>query len=171
MEARFGSAPIVRATLGHDRVAIEALVFDEPPMEAATVIVPDSAGGAEHVVEVLEPSSEQFAARLLKIAKERRKWAKREGVSCYRVYDADLPDYAVAIDVYAGAGDAEGNTTCTSPSTRPLLGRPRPARAASTTCWRSRRSRWAFAPTTCSPRRAAATRAARSIATPAAAAT
>lgn len=109
VEARFGSAPIVRATLGHDRVATEALVFDEPPMEAVTVIVPDSAGGAEHVVEVLEPSSEQFAARLRKTAKERRKWAKREGVSCYRVYDADLPDYAVAIDVYPGAGDAEGN--------------------------------------------------------------
>lgn len=109
VEARFGSAPIVRATLGHDRVATEALVFDEPPMEAVTVIVPDSAGGAEHVVEVLEPSSEQFAARLRKTAKERRKWAKREGVSCYRVYDADLPDYAVAIDVYPGAGDADGN--------------------------------------------------------------
>lgn len=109
VEARFGSAPIVRATLGHDRVATEALVFDEPPMEAVTVIVPDSAGGAEHVVEVLESSSEQFAARLRKTAKERRKWAKREGVSCYRVYDADLPDYAVAIDVYPGAGDAEGN--------------------------------------------------------------
>ena len=109
VEARFGSAPIVRATLGHDRVATEALVFDEPPMEAVTVIVPDSAGGAEHVVEVLEPSSEQFAARLRKTAKERRKWAKREDVSCYRVYDADLPDYAVAIDVYPGAGDAEGN--------------------------------------------------------------
>lgn len=109
VEARFGGAPIVRATLGHDRVATEALVFDEPPMEAVTVIVPDSAGGAEHVVEVLEPSSEQFAARLRKTAKERRKWAKREGVSCYRVYDADLPDYAVAIDVYPGAGDAEGN--------------------------------------------------------------
>lgn len=109
VEARFGSAPVVRAELGRDRVAAEALVFDEPPMKAVTVVVPDSAGGAEHVVEVLEPSSEQFAARLHKVAKERRKWARREGVSCYRVYDADLPDYAVAIDVYPGAGDAEGN--------------------------------------------------------------
>lgn len=39
--------------------------------------------------------------------------ARREGVSCYRVYDADLPDYAVAIDVYPGAGDAEATCTCT----------------------------------------------------------
>lgn len=109
VETRFGSAPVAHATLGQDRVATEASVFDEPPVKAHEVIVPDSAGGAEHVVEVLEPSSEQFAARLRKTAKERRKWARREGVSCYRVYDADLPDYAVAIDVYPGAGDAEGN--------------------------------------------------------------
>ena len=109
VEARFGVAPAVRAVLGRDRVETEALVFDKPPMEAVKVVVPDPAGGAEHVVEVLEPTSEQFAARLRKTAKERRKWARREGVSCYRVYDADLPDYAVAIDVYPGAGDAEGN--------------------------------------------------------------
>ena len=68
------------------------------------------AGGKPQRVEVLEPASEQFASRLRKVFKERRKWAKREGVTCYRVYDSDLPDYAVAIDVYTGAGDARGNT-------------------------------------------------------------
>src|SRR6266853_275129 len=30
----------------------------------------------------------------------RRSSAEREGVSCYRVYDADMPEYAFAIDVY-----------------------------------------------------------------------
>lgn len=110
VEARFGSAPLLRATFGRDRVAVEALVYDTPPIEAVVVMVPDSAGGAEHRVEVLEPATEQFAARLFKMAKERRKWARREQVENYRVYDADLPDYAVAIDVYTGAGDAEGNT-------------------------------------------------------------
>ncbi|WP_080797929.1 class I SAM-dependent methyltransferase [Arabiibacter massiliensis] len=110
VEARFGAAPALKAKLGRDRVATEALVFDAPPKEAVTVVVPDSAGGAEHRVEVLEQTSEQFAARLRKVAKERRKWARREGVTCYRVYDADLPDYAVAVDVYEGAGQAAGNT-------------------------------------------------------------
>lgn len=110
VEDRFGTAPGTRVELGRDRVATEALVFYAPPAEAAVVVVPDPAGGAEHRVEVLEPASEQFSSRLFKVAKERRKWARREGISCYRVYDADLPDYAVAIDVYAGAGEAEGNT-------------------------------------------------------------
>lgn len=54
-------------------------------------------------VAVLVPSSSQFAARLAKVAKQRRKWARREDVSCYRVYDADLPDYAVSIDLFEGS--------------------------------------------------------------------
>lgn len=54
-------------------------------------------------IPVLIPESDQFAARLRKVAKQRRRWAAREGVTCYRVYDADLPDYAAAIDLYEGA--------------------------------------------------------------------
>lgn len=54
-------------------------------------------------VSVLVPASDQFAARLTKVAKQRAKWARKNDVSCYRVYDADLPDYAVSIDIYKGA--------------------------------------------------------------------
>ena len=43
---------------------------------------------------------EDFANRLQKNLKHLNKWARRAGVSCYRAYDADLPDYAVAVDVY-----------------------------------------------------------------------
>jgi 23S rRNA (guanine2445-N2)-methyltransferase / 23S rRNA (guanine2069-N7)-methyltransferase len=41
-----------------------------------------------------------FANRLQKNLKQLGKWARREGVECYRVYDADMPEYAVAIDLY-----------------------------------------------------------------------
>ena len=30
-----------------------------------------------------------------------RKWARQEGIECYRLYDADLPEYNVAVDRYA----------------------------------------------------------------------
>ncbi|ASP39620.1 23S rRNA (guanine(2445)-N(2))/(guanine(2069)-N(7))-methyltransferase [Bacterioplanes sanyensis] len=43
---------------------------------------------------------EAFANRVRKNLKQLHKWAKREQVSCYRLYDADLPEYAVAIDRY-----------------------------------------------------------------------
>ena len=57
---------------------------------------------------VLIPESEQFARRLRRVAKLRRKWAQREGVTCYRVYDADLPDYSAAIDLYEGSATTPG---------------------------------------------------------------
>ncbi|MCL2437743.1 MAG: bifunctional 23S rRNA (guanine(2069)-N(7))-methyltransferase RlmK/23S rRNA (guanine(2445)-N(2))-methyltransferase RlmL [Coriobacteriia bacterium] len=44
-----------------------------------------------------------FTNRLAKMAKHRKKWARRTGISCYRVYDADLPDFNVAVDFYQGA--------------------------------------------------------------------
>ena len=67
-----------------------------------------SLAGEERRVFVAEANSAQFAARLRKVAKERAKWARRSGVSCYRVYDADLPDYSLSVDVYEGAGNDEG---------------------------------------------------------------
>lgn len=40
--------------------------------------------------------------RLRKNARHLARWARREGVECYRVYDADLPEYAMAVDLYRG---------------------------------------------------------------------
>ncbi len=51
--------------------------------------------------EDLSPQSQDFSNRLQKNLKQRRRWAERAGIDCYRVYDADLPDYAAAIDFYS----------------------------------------------------------------------
>ncbi len=48
----------------------------------------------------LSAGAQMFANRLRKNLKHLGRWARREGVQCYRLYDADLPDYAVAVDVY-----------------------------------------------------------------------
>ena len=49
-----------------------------------------------------------FANRLQKNLSHLGKLARRQGVTCYRLYDADMPEYALAIDRYAGAGPDEG---------------------------------------------------------------
>ncbi len=106
---RFGAAPASRAEVrGRADAVVE--VFDAPPAALAVITVPDPAGGADHRVEVHDEGAAQFAARLFKVARERRRWARRSGVTSYRVYDADLPEYAAAIDLYQGAGDAESKT-------------------------------------------------------------
>ncbi|MEE9334805.1 MAG: bifunctional 23S rRNA (guanine(2069)-N(7))-methyltransferase RlmK/23S rRNA (guanine(2445)-N(2))-methyltransferase RlmL [Granulosicoccaceae bacterium] len=41
-----------------------------------------------------------FANRLRKNLKASKSWRKREGIRAWRTYDADLPEFAMAIDVY-----------------------------------------------------------------------
>jgi len=41
-----------------------------------------------------------FANRVRKNRKRLRSWRRRNGVTAYRVYDADMPEYAVAVDCY-----------------------------------------------------------------------
>jgi 23S rRNA (guanine2445-N2)-methyltransferase / 23S rRNA (guanine2069-N7)-methyltransferase len=48
----------------------------------------------------LSEGGKMFANRLQKNLKQLGKWARREGVECYRLYDADMPEYALAIDLY-----------------------------------------------------------------------
>ena len=48
----------------------------------------------------LSEGGQMFANRLQKNLKTLGKWARREGIDCYRVYDADMPEYAMAIDLY-----------------------------------------------------------------------
>jgi len=62
----------------------------------------------KRVPDAVAPQAEMFANRVRKRYRHLRKWARREDVTCFRVYDADLPEYAVAVDLYQGAGPDEG---------------------------------------------------------------
>jgi len=54
----------------------------------------------------LSPGASMLANRLRKNLRHLGRWARREAVSCYRVYDADLPEYAAAVDLYREAPDS-----------------------------------------------------------------
>jgi 23S rRNA (guanine2445-N2)-methyltransferase / 23S rRNA (guanine2069-N7)-methyltransferase len=53
---------------------------------------------------VQSPGAQMFANRLRKNLRLLGKQAKRENVTCWRLYDADMPEYAIAVDLYTGAG-------------------------------------------------------------------
>ncbi|HEX9778232.1 MAG TPA: bifunctional 23S rRNA (guanine(2069)-N(7))-methyltransferase RlmK/23S rRNA (guanine(2445)-N(2))-methyltransferase RlmL [Geopsychrobacteraceae bacterium] len=57
--------------------------------------------GRKSAIRQLSPGAEMFANRLRKNRKKIEKWARREAIDCYRLYDSDLPEYAVAVDIYA----------------------------------------------------------------------
>jgi len=49
----------------------------------------------------LSSGGQMFANRLQKNRKQLTKWINKNEINCYRLYDADMPEYAVAIDVYS----------------------------------------------------------------------
>jgi 23S rRNA (guanine2445-N2)-methyltransferase / 23S rRNA (guanine2069-N7)-methyltransferase len=49
------------------------------------------------------PGAQMFANRLRKNLQRLDPWAERERIDCFRVYDADMPEYAFAIDLYGRA--------------------------------------------------------------------
>ncbi|WP_297811270.1 bifunctional 23S rRNA (guanine(2069)-N(7))-methyltransferase RlmK/23S rRNA (guanine(2445)-N(2))-methyltransferase RlmL [uncultured Methylophaga sp.] len=68
------------------------------PAEALAQPVAETAPDVQ-TVEITE-QGQMFANRLKKNIKHLAKWARKNDLSCYRIYDADLPDYAMAIDIY-----------------------------------------------------------------------
>ena len=48
----------------------------------------------------LTADARMLANRLRKNRKRLAGWRKQQGIDCYRLYDADIPEYAVAIDIY-----------------------------------------------------------------------
>jgi 23S rRNA (guanine2069-N7)-methyltransferase / 23S rRNA (guanine2445-N2)-methyltransferase len=97
------------AELGTGKGATRVTVFEVPASPSGRAGAAGTSGP-----EILpapraaDPATAAFENRLRKMAKHWGTWARRNEVGCYRVYDADLPDYAVAIDVYAGAGPDTG---------------------------------------------------------------
>jgi 23S rRNA (guanine2445-N2)-methyltransferase / 23S rRNA (guanine2069-N7)-methyltransferase len=71
------------------------------------------------------PGSSMFANRLRKNYSKLGGWARRSEVACFRVYDADMPEYAFAIDVYGN----DERWACVQEYAAPLTIAPEAARA------------------------------------------
>ena len=65
-----------------------------PPIEHAT--------GEAKVADSDSSGTEMLANRLRKNRRILGRWARRANIACYRLYDADLPEYALAVDLYQG---------------------------------------------------------------------
>ena len=48
----------------------------------------------------LSSGAQMFSNRLQKNLKRLKKWARKEGISSYRLYDSDMPEYNVSIDFF-----------------------------------------------------------------------
>lgn len=79
---------------------IECRLFRYDPVPAQER--KEQTGAAIDTTLAASQGAQMVANRLRKNLKNLGKWARREGIDCYRIYDADLPEYALAIDLYHG---------------------------------------------------------------------
>jgi 23S rRNA (guanine2445-N2)-methyltransferase / 23S rRNA (guanine2069-N7)-methyltransferase len=106
-----GNPPLAKAlgiharrshTLFNGRIECRLLRFEITPDDFQQPRAP-----APDAAEIrTRPGAQMFANRLRKNLKSALDWAQRESVDCFRIYDADMPEYAFAIDQY---GDGAGN--------------------------------------------------------------
>ncbi|TAK60621.1 bifunctional 23S rRNA (guanine(2069)-N(7))-methyltransferase RlmK/23S rRNA (guanine(2445)-N(2))-methyltransferase RlmL [Methylobacter sp.] len=90
---------VPKAKTQEDRIAQAVELSKIPQPETVGVNMPDRQdAGKEHETV----GAEMFSNRLKKNLKKLSNWAKQNRITCYRVYDADLPEYAVAVDIYRG---------------------------------------------------------------------
>jgi 23S rRNA (guanine2445-N2)-methyltransferase / 23S rRNA (guanine2069-N7)-methyltransferase len=107
-----GNPPLAKAigiharrshTLFNGRIECRLLRFEVTPEDFQQ---PRRAPVVDVAQTRARPGAQMFANRLRKNAKTALEWARRESVDCFRIYDADMPEYAFAIDQY---GDGAGN--------------------------------------------------------------
>ncbi|OEC42961.1 23S rRNA (guanine(2445)-N(2))/(guanine(2069)-N(7))-methyltransferase [Pseudomonas sp. 1D4] len=80
------------------KVLPEQFVTGSRRQDSAVEAQPGVAPAAEPAR--LSEGGQMFANRLQKNLKQLGKWARKEGIQCYRLYDADMPEYALAVDLY-----------------------------------------------------------------------
>lgn len=71
-------------------------------------IAPPQRERASDAAPALSETAQMVANRLRRNLRKLKSWREREGVDAFRAYDADLPEYAAAIDVYIAIDDAGG---------------------------------------------------------------
>lgn len=81
------------------RMNIEPEAFFIPKAKTAEERISRAVEGSQQPTDD-RAGAEMFANRLQKNLKKLARWARQNQVTCYRVYDADLPEFAVAVDLY-----------------------------------------------------------------------
>ncbi|MCW0377284.1 Ribosomal RNA large subunit methyltransferase K/L [Xanthomonas sacchari] len=76
----------------------------ECPLIVCDPIAVAPRAGASEEPRALSDGAQMVANRLRKNLRKFKTWRARARIGCYRAYDADLPEYAAAIDVYQEDG-------------------------------------------------------------------
>lgn len=87
--------------LFNGKLPAQLLLFEVQPENARTPLDPAAPGQIMPRIANAE-RADMLRNRLKKNLKTIGQWARKQNIGCYRLYDADMPEYALAIDIYEG---------------------------------------------------------------------
>ncbi|WP_421841919.1 bifunctional 23S rRNA (guanine(2069)-N(7))-methyltransferase RlmK/23S rRNA (guanine(2445)-N(2))-methyltransferase RlmL [Marinobacter algicola] len=87
--------------LYNGKLPAQLLLFNVDDTSAMTPREPDVPGEVTPRI-ANEERAAMLRNRLKKNMKTVGQWARKQGIGCYRLYDADMPEFALAIDIYEG---------------------------------------------------------------------
>lgn len=90
------------ASTAPSAVALNTAASDAPQTSEPVVGESSDAPAKSGQLAGDDQNVQMLVNRLHKNQKRLRKWLKQTDQQCYRLYDADMPEYALAIDIYAG---------------------------------------------------------------------
>jgi 23S rRNA (guanine2445-N2)-methyltransferase / 23S rRNA (guanine2069-N7)-methyltransferase len=103
-EAGAGAERGLRERLGLPGLAVQPARNGPLAVQLLTGRVEEAAdGGAADGDAAALAHAEMFANRVRKNAQRLGRWARREGVDAWRLYDRDLPEYGLVVDRYGDA--------------------------------------------------------------------
>jgi len=94
LEKRIGLRPASKTALDNGPIPCRLL---EIPVASTPVVSGRGPGWRASSNE-----ARGFGRKLRDNARRARRWAEREGITCHRLYDADVPEYNLAVDWYDG---------------------------------------------------------------------
>ena len=90
-------SPTKQYSLFNGTIPCKLLVFEDMTSKSAQIAARLSTPAP---AQQLTEGARMVLNRLKKNQRKLDGWRKKSGISCYRLYDADIPEYAVAVDIY-----------------------------------------------------------------------
>ena len=90
-------SPTKQYSLFNGTIPCKLLVFEDMTSKSAQIAARLSTPAP---AQELTEGARMVLNRLKKNQRKLDGWRKKSGISCYRLYDADIPEYAVAVDIY-----------------------------------------------------------------------
>jgi len=89
--------PTKQYKLFNGTIPCKLLVFEDMTSRSAKI---EERLNTPAPAQVLTEGAKMVLNRLIKNQRKLNKWLNKTETSCYRLYDADIPEYSVAIDIY-----------------------------------------------------------------------